>query len=445
MAGPLLEGVQTGLGISKFIEQRRQFDTTSQLDQQKLALNEKKTQIDEQKRQSAELQAQFKRDTDTVKFFFNSGLKEDKAIPLALAAFNRLVKATGGPLEGPPLKASDFAPGAMKQVVAIMKSLDTYKGDPEDGLAMAATAIAPLVGRNPGEDKAIERAIKNIESQQEALKEGDEIFGTDAYKNATQYAKEEVGIFLRGGGDPGEAMRYLGENADASGSGWIGNDKNISTNDLAFAIESLQAEANNGTITEEGRERLSILLKTQDRVANISGEKTEASTKAKVRSSTLPVAIQKGMANLSTLKRITARIKKNFNADFVGKADFLLGAAREFTGKISKEEVTFRKDVAELGEIVLRMRSGAQINESEFERITKVLSRLSDQENVFKDSLDRTIEEISAIIDSKVHLATTPKGELSSSSRPEIGASEPSSGGGMSLDEFRKRNPLGAK
>jgi len=274
MAGPLLEGVQTGLGISEFIEQRRQFDTTSQLNEQLLALNEKKTQIDEQKRQSAELQAQFKRDTDTVKFYFNSGLKEEIAIPLALAAFNRLVKATGGPLDGPPLKASDFAPGAMKQVVAIMKSLDTYKGDPEDGLAMAATAIAPLVGRTPSEDKAIERAIKNIESQQEALKEGDEIFGTDLYKNATQDAKEEVGIFLRGGGDPGEAMRYLGENADASGSGWIGNDKNISTNDLAFAIESLQAKLDNGTITEEGRERLSILLKTQDRVTTqITSEK----------------------------------------------------------------------------------------------------------------------------------------------------------------------------
>jgi len=267
---------------------------------------------------------------------------------------------------------------------------------------------------------------------------------------------------LEGGGEDEGRLTTLTDELRKGAEGGAGSgqrksllyDPNVSQIELSIRRKDLARRVADGDIGDEDIRELEVLNEAQKDIAtNIPGLKTAARTTAKEEFSPLPQAVQKGVDNLITLRRITARIKENFNPDFVGKADVALGAAREFTGNISAKEVTFRKDVAELGEIVLRMRSGAQINESEFKRITKVLSRLSDQENVFVDSLQRTVDEISAILQSKITLATTPKNKVrsivdllaeSDSKRNKGSAESGTSNGAISLKDFRSKHPRGS-
>lgn len=65
------------------------------------------------------------------------------------------------------------------------------------------------------------------------------------------------------------------------------------------------------------------------------------------------------------------------------------GMVREYTGAISSEEVAFRRSVVDIQDVLLRARSGAQINESEFVRLSGLAVRLTDEPAVFQSGLDR--------------------------------------------------------
>ena len=82
------------------------------------------------------------------------------------------------------------------------------------------------------------------------------------------------------------------------------------------------------------------------------------------------------------------------------------GAIERGTGLgTSPKEVSFKRIVNDLSDRLLRARSGAQINEQEFERLTKIVPRLNTSEEVFKAEVRSFIEELDKIVKIKSSLS----------------------------------------
>jgi len=90
----------------------------------------------------------------------------------------------------------------------------------------------------------------------------------------------------------------------------------------------------------------------------------------------------------------------------------LAGAVRQFFGDITPEEATFRKGVLDVSDMLLRARSGAQINEQEYRRLTALLFNLTDEPAVFEPAWRRFAYEIGAMMDDVVRVSTTPGRKL---------------------------------
>jgi hypothetical protein len=98
---------------------------------------------------------------------------------------------------------------------------------------------------------------------------------------------------------------------------------------------------------------------------------------------------------------------------------YLAGAMREFFGNASPEEIEFRKIVLEMGDDVLRARSGAAISEREYDRIAGFIANLSDEPTTFKTAMGRIVKESTALMESTVNLATTPASKLNTAPEPK--------------------------
>jgi len=69
----------------------------------------------------------------------------------------------------------------------------------------------------------------------------------------------------------------------------------------------------------------------------------------------------------------------------------LASRMRQFLGSADPEEVVFRRAILDAMDQTLRARSGAQINEQEYQRIVRFMFELTDEPNTFGPSLDRMI------------------------------------------------------
>ena len=90
------------------------------------------------------------------------------------------------------------------------------------------------------------------------------------------------------------------------------------------------------------------------------------------------------------------RIDTNFNEDYVGRMQGLLGGIKEFTGMgVTEKESIFRQIVKDIGDTLLRLRSGAQINEQEYKRMLKLVPTIKLPDKVFLARLKSLMENIS--------------------------------------------------
>lgn len=113
------------------------------------------------------------------------------------------------------------------------------------------------------------------------------------------------------------------------------------------------------------------------------------------------------------------RIKEQYNPKYVGRVEGVVGAGKELTGVgADKDESKFRQVVKDIADTLLRLRSGAQINEQEYKRLSKLVPTLNLPDTVFLARL----ESLTKAID---HSITTRKGTLS-----ESGFIAPSGGSG---------------
>jgi len=90
----------------------------------------------------------------------------------------------------------------------------------------------------------------------------------------------------------------------------------------------------------------------------------------------------------------------------------IAGGLREFFGNISPEEATFRGAVLDFADVILRARSGAQINEQEFARMKRFLFRLFDEPAAFVPRMDRVLLQVSTDINNAIKISTTPAEQL---------------------------------
>lgn len=182
----------------------------------------------------------------------------------------------------------------------------------------------------------------------------------------------------------------------------------------------------------------STIEQSQQRKAQERAIVTTAEERAKL--GTKPVSGERAtkIINLSSAERQGQLAMQLFQPQFVGKgfqafassnkkvfenqaelADkgryvpgALAGNLRQFFGDISPEETTFRRTVLDVQDIILRARSGLQINEHEFKRIKGFLFHLLDEPSVFVPSMNRLVKEVGQMIDDTLKTEITPASEL---------------------------------
>lgn len=82
------------------------------------------------------------------------------------------------------------------------------------------------------------------------------------------------------------------------------------------------------------------------------------------------------------------RIEKSYDPKYVGRVQGVVGAVKELTGvKADKKESEFRQVTRDISDTLLRLRSGAQINEQEYQRMLKLVPTANLPEQVFEARL----------------------------------------------------------
>lgn len=129
---------------------------------------------------------------------------------------------------------------------------------------------------------------------------------------------------------------------------------------------------------------------------------------------------KKQNALFTSLSDLTDRIEQSVKEEYLGGitsglagkgAGGVLGSIREATGYIDDEEVVFRANVASISDQLLRLRSGAQINEQEYKRLLKEVPSVDQPKNVFVARLRGFKSRLNDILKSKSSNATDQTGK----------------------------------
>lgn len=127
----------------------------------------------------------------------------------------------------------------------------------------------------------------------------------------------------------------------------------------------------------------------------------------------------------SLLQTTLPTIRKNFSQEYLGpiKGTDIAFETRRRIGSaikspVGEQETQFRLALTDAGDILLRARSGAQINEQEYGRLKGILPKPTDEPNVFNAALNRFENELRSIMQAKIKMGTTPRGQLGIPSPP---------------------------
>lgn len=252
---------------------------------------------------------------------------------------------------------------------------------------------------------------------------------------------------------PGEVRKWaVGAIADVTTT-YTGPAQAIAMEDLKAKMQGAVGKGLAGTQTTaktpEGRAaQLSPsgtgtpLEKAQQLEVNTAGAKEAAQIQAKNANEPLQATAANKFAALQSVDRQMALVQQNFRPEFVGKgfgsfsdalkkeydtqekfankgkyeggalSGAMAGYFREYTGKISPEEVTFRKSLLDAGDLLLRARSGQQINESEYGRLKSLLPQVTDEPNVFLPAMKRFQDEVTQQMKDVTKLGSTSARQL---------------------------------
>ena len=99
-----------------------------------------------------------------------------------------------------------------------------------------------------------------------------------------------------------------------------------------------------------------------------------------------------------TILKMTKDIEKLFNKDYVGPVAGRYGQLAEKFTDLPEDQVKFYSTIRDINDFVLRVRSGAQINEQEYKRLTSFLMDANLPPDNFKARLERFSENIDWIL-----------------------------------------------
>lgn len=103
-----------------------------------------------------------------------------------------------------------------------------------------------------------------------------------------------------------------------------------------------------------------------------------------------PASIINQGVQMDTIRGNLARVRQNYNPDWVGPIAGRAYRAQEvLTGLADNNQSMFYADVRDLADMLLRARSGAQINEQEYARLSKLVPTPDLPPKVFKERLNR--------------------------------------------------------
>lgn len=151
---------------------------------------------------------------------------------------------------------------------------------------------------------------------------------------------------------------------------------------------------------------------SQERAAQIQAEAMVRAAEIERSEKPLTGAAAAKVSELNTVLEMATDVATLFDPSFVGQLAGRLGGVRQFTGQISNEEVELRRVVSDIKDTLLRARSGAQINEREFARLSKLVPDVTDQPNVFMAKLRGFVRSTRQLRDQKLKVATTGRQRL---------------------------------
>lgn len=133
----------------------------------------------------------------------------------------------------------------------------------------------------------------------------------------------------------------------------------------------------------------------------------------------LDASTQKDIAALESIARQIDNVETTYKKDYLGPVrgtDQAFSARRMAGGLVgagvSEGETIFRESLADTADQLLRARSGAQINETEYKRLKNMLPKATDEEPVFKAGMKRFKKEVGAILESRVKLGTSSRRQV---------------------------------
>lgn len=160
-----------------------------------------------------------------------------------------------------------------------------------------------------------------------------------------------------------------------------------------------------------GPQREKILKDVEERSTRMFTARAEAAP--------LAASTQRDLGILGGVLRQADIIGANLNDEYLGpiKGTQTAFKARRQIGTsigtpLGEKEVTFRTALQDVSDMLLRARSGAQINEAEYQRMIEILPKATDEPGVFRPAMRRFRTEMGALIKDKERLGKMSRGTV---------------------------------
>jgi len=306
---------------------------------------------------------------------------------------------------------------------------------PRIGFSQESTDL--LLKANEEDQEYLNKSLRNIMEQ---LPEG---MGFEGFKElvgrmSPEHILKLVDVGLQIEGMKGQkaiqqaVQGALGGQTEGEGQPSMGGAASGAANALAVNLRAqrnqltaLMASPGIGPAQKEAiKTRITTINRDIERMEGMSPKQFEQQLQlsrergaAAVAQQPIPTETAKQLSDLGVVIGLIDDSDRLFKPEYVGPIKGRArGAIEATTGKLSDEEIEFRAAVFDMQEMLLRARSGAQINEAEYQRLRKLVPNLNNPPNVFVARRNRFKRAIQTLIDEKRKMAGTTRGEVESES-----------------------------
>lgn len=146
------------------------------------------------------------------------------------------------------------------------------------------------------------------------------------------------------------------------------------------------------------------------------------------------------VSNLTTLRKMADDITALYKPDYVGPFVGRTGYGRQQLGYMKEQETAFGAALSDAKDIQARLRSGAAIPRDDMQRLDALLPAASDRPEVFMPKLQRWQRAVEQLLESRLRVGTTGRGQLREETRPTtllVGQSPRRPVSEMTPDELR--------